>query len=294
MSVSPEDATKGLTATGRSLPPLLKKDGYATGLIGKWHLGFKPEFHPNQHGFDYFWGYLAAFIDWYGHVRGDGAHDLYENTTPVNHAGYLGHEVTRRAIGFIKEHAQGPFFLEIAYGAPHGPYQSPSRETRVSGEGRQMLGNPTDEQPPSRNDYVQIIEDMDADIGRVLDALEHAGITKNTLVIFTSDNGGEWLSRNTPFFHRKDTLWEGGIRVPALLRWPAKLPSNAVTSQVAMTMDLTATILGGLGGQLKTGNSWTGQNRQFLRWPRPVSSTSCRPLCASPAAPWSASSEAHI
>jgi len=81
----------GLPATGRSLPQLLKNAGYATGLVGKWHLGFKPEFQPNRHGFDYFWGYLAGYVDWYAHVRGDGQPDLWENATAVQHQGYLDH-----------------------------------------------------------------------------------------------------------------------------------------------------------------------------------------------------------
>ena len=116
----------GLPVTGRSLPQLLKNAGYATGLVGKWHLGFKPEFHPNRHGFDYFWGYLAGYVDWYAHVRGDGQSDLWENATPTRHDGYLDHELTNRAVAFVSEHASGPFFLEVAYGAPHWPFQSPT------------------------------------------------------------------------------------------------------------------------------------------------------------------------
>jgi hypothetical protein len=100
----------GLPATGRSLPQLLKNAGYATGLVGKWHLGFKPEFQPNRHGFDYFWGYLAGYVDWYAHVRGDGQPDLWENGTAVQHQGYLDHELTRRAVTFIGDHASHPFF----------------------------------------------------------------------------------------------------------------------------------------------------------------------------------------
>ena len=243
LSVSEADARKGLPVTGNSLPALLKRNGYATALIGKWHLGFQTEFHPNRHGFDYFWGFLAGFIDWYTHVRGDRTHDLYENLRSVTHEGYFGHEVTKRAIDFIHKHTQTPFFLEIAYGAPHGPYQSPSKPSVSTGRGNQMLGSPRDATPPSRADYAEILEDLDADIARVLDALETSRVAQNTLVIFTSDNGGEWLSRNAPFFHRKGTLWEGGIRVPAILRWPAKFPPRRVSPQVGITMDLTATIL---------------------------------------------------
>ncbi len=238
----------GLPATGRSLPQLLKNAGYATGLVGKWHLGFKPEFQPNRHGFDYFWGYLAGYLDWYAHVRGDGQPDLWENTTAVQHQGYLGHELTRRAVTFIGDHASHPFFLEVSYGAPHWPFQSPHRASTAVIRNGSMLQLPADEHPPSRADYVAMVEDMDAGIGLILDALAARGLAGNTLVVFTSDNGGEWLSRNAPFFHRKDTVWEGGIRVPAIVRWPAVVPAGRTVSQVGVTMDLSATFVALAGG----------------------------------------------
>jgi arylsulfatase A-like enzyme len=233
---------QGLPATGRSLPQLLRNAGFATGLIGKWHLGFRPEFHPNRHGFEYFWGYLAGYVDWYHHVRGDGQADLWENTTAVQYTGYLGHEVTNRAVTFVNDHADHPFFLEVSYGAPHWPFQSPARPSTARRTNDSMLQSPADPDPPTRRDYAAIVEDLDEGIGRILAALDSKGIASRTLVIFTSDNGGEWLSRNAPFFHRKDTLWEGGIRVPAILRWPPQLPSGQTMSQVGITMDLTATI----------------------------------------------------
>jgi arylsulfatase A-like enzyme len=238
----------GLAATGRSLPQLLKNQGYATALVGKWHLGFKPEFHPNRHGFDYFWGFLAGYIDWYAHVRGDGQPDLWENATAVQHDGYLGHELTNRAVAFVSEHARGPFFLEVTYGAPHWPFQSPHRASTAVRRNGSMLQQPGDADPPSRRDYAEIVEDLDAGVGRILEALSARGLVEKTLVVFTSDNGGEWLSRNAPFFHRKDTLWEGGIRVPAIFRWPAALPAGRTMNQVGITMDLSATFVALAGG----------------------------------------------
>ncbi len=238
----------GLAATGRSLPQLLKNAGYATGLIGKWHLGFKPEFHPNRHGFDYFWGYLAGYLDWYAHVRGDGEADLWENAAAIRHDGYLGHELTNRAVAFVSEHARGPFFLEVAYGAPHWPFQSPHRASTAVRRNGSMQQQPADADPPSRKDYAEIVEDLDADVGRILEALSARGLAEKTLVVFVSDNGGEWLSRNAPFFHRKDTVWEGGIRVPAIFRWTGTLPPGRTLSQVGITMDLSATFVALAGG----------------------------------------------
>jgi len=242
---------QGLPVTGRSLPQLLKDAGYATGLIGKWHLGFKPEYRPNRHGFDYFWGYLAGYIDWYTHVRGDGEPDLWENDRAVTHDGYFEHEVTSRAVRFITNHGRDPFFLEVAYGWPHWPFQSPHHASVAVRKNNSMFQQPADPNPPSRKDYVDIVEDADEGVGRILDAIDRQRLTPNTLVIFISDNGGEWLSRNAPYFHRKDTLWEGGIRVPAILRWPGVLPSATTSNQVAITMDLTATILNAAGADVR-------------------------------------------
>jgi arylsulfatase A len=247
----------GLAATGRSLPQLLKNAGYATGLLGKWHLGFKPEFHPNRHGYDYFWGFLAGYIDWYTHVRGDGQSDLWENATPVQHTGYLGHELTKRAVSFISEHSSRPFFLEVTYGAPHWPFQSPHHASTAVRRDGSMLQSPADPDPPSRKDYADIVEDLDAGIGQILEALRTRGLAEKTIVIFTSDNGGEWLSRNAPFFHRKDTLWEGGIRVPAIFRWTGTVPAGRALSQVGITMDLSATIVA-LAGAATTDSGFEG------------------------------------
>jgi arylsulfatase A-like enzyme len=238
--------TVGLPVTGRSLPQLMKNAGYATGLIGKWHLGFKPEYRPTRHGFDYFWGYLSGYIDWYTHVRGDGEPDLWENDAPSKADGYFETEVTRRAVGYIADHAKVPFFLEVALGSPHWPFQSPHHASVAVRRNNSMFQQPGDGAAvsPTRADYAAIVEEADRNIGTILSALQQQGVAQNTLVIYFSDNGGEWLSRNAPFFHRKDTLWEGGVRVPAILRWPAQLPSGKVSSQVAITMDLTRTVLG--------------------------------------------------
>jgi arylsulfatase A-like enzyme len=254
---APGDSARGLAATGTSLPALLKKNGYATGLIGKWHLGDRPEFGPLVHGFDEFFGFLGGAVDYYTHRRGDGRSDLYENTTPVETPAYLTDEITRRAVGFVDRHSAGPFFLEVAYNAVHWPFEPPDmpasaqhRVPRPAGAGARGEGlyqGPDDAVPATRRDYVRMLERADEGVGKVLAELDRRGLTKNTLVIFTNDNGGEWLSRNAPLTNRKSTLWEGGIRVPLILRWPGHLPANKSSAQVAMTMDLTASILAATG-----------------------------------------------
>jgi arylsulfatase A-like enzyme len=265
---SSTEQDRGLPVTGRSLPALLKTNGYATGLIGKWHLGFKPEFGPNAHGFDDFFGFLGGAVDYYSHRRGDGTPDLFENTTPIEVPDYLTDEITRRAIRFVDNHAAGPFFLEVAYNAVHWPFEAPNQRPTdpnavprpgEKGDDRLFQG-PDDEKPATRQVYVRMLERVDQGIGTILAALDRHGVSRNTLVIFTNDNGGDWLSRNAPFSHRKSTLWEGGIRVPLIMRWPGRLPAGKTSAQVATTMDLTASIVAVTGSAMPPGEHFDGIN----------------------------------
>lgn len=257
---------RGLEATGASLPALLKNAGYATALVGKWHLGFKPEFGPNAHGFEEFFGLLSGAVDFYSHRRGDGVRDLFENTSPVESPDYLTDEITRRAVRYIGAHATEHFLLEIAYNAPHWPFEPPDRRPDdpyavprpQEKDDLRLYQGPEDPEPATRGDYVRMLERVDRGIGEVLAELDRRGLSRNTLVIFTSDNGGEWLSDNGPLRHRKSTLWEGGIRVPLILRWPGRLPAGATSPQVAITMDLTASLVAACGAVAPAGNRFDG------------------------------------
>ena len=235
------DRERGLPATGKTLPRLIKNAGYATGLVGKWHLGYKPEFSPNAHGFDYFWGFLSGLVDYYQHTDQQGKADLYENDKPVQVEGYMTDLITDRSVKFIDDHKDGPFFLEVTYNAAHWPFQVPDKPSVAPGNARFV--QPQDADTSTRADYVAVLERADQGVGKILAALERHNLTRNTLVIYTQDNGGEWLSRNAPFFHRKDTVWEGGVRVPMIARWPARIPARRTTPQVGITMDLSATLL---------------------------------------------------
>ena len=236
--------SQGLVPTGRSLPQLLKNNGYRTALIGKWHLGYSKETSPGAHGFEYFFGLKSGLIDYYQHTDQSGNHDLYENDEHAHVQGYSTDLFTDRTIAFIEKSAGSPFFVELAYNAAHWPFQVPDMPSVAPGNGRFVQPQ---EQASTRADYVKILERADQGVGKILAALEKRGLARNTLVIFTNDNGGEWLSRNAPLFHRKQSIWEGGVRVPLIVRWPGRIPANRTSNQVGIIMDLTATIAAATG-----------------------------------------------
>jgi arylsulfatase A-like enzyme len=270
---SSPDGTRGLPATGRSLPQLLQNHGYATGLIGKWHLGYLPQFSPKAHGFTSFFGFKAGYIDYYQHTDAGGHSDLFENETPAKVDGYMTDLITERSVSYIDAHATSPFFLEVAYNVPHWPYQVPDHPSTAIDNARHIM--PYDENPATRADYVKMMERADQGVGRILAAIDRNGLAANTLVIFTNDNGGEWLSRNAPLFNRKFSVYEGGIRVPAIMRWPGRLPAGEVTDQVGITMDLTATIVAAAGAPIPADAKFEGINLMpvLARGAKPVSRT---------------------
>jgi arylsulfatase A-like enzyme len=236
---------------------VLKTSGYATALLGKWHLGYKPEFSPNAHGYDYFFGFKSGYIDYYQHTDGAGLPDLFENTAPVQQAGYMTDLITAKTVRFIEQNAGKPFFAEVAYNAGHWPYQVPDKPSVAIGNARHLMPH---DATSTRADYVAMMERADQGVGEILRALDRLKLAGNTIVIFTNDNGGEWLSRNAPLFNRKWTLWEGGIRVPAIVRWPGRIPAGRVSPQVGITMDLTASILAAAGAAVPADARLEGMN----------------------------------
>ena len=235
------NSDRGLPVRGHSLPQLLKNAGYATALVGKWHLGYRPQFSPMAHGFNYFFGLKSGFHDYYAHTGGDGKPDLWENDKLVDVTGYMTDLITQRAIRFIEDSSGRPFFIDVAYNAPRWPYQPPDKPSVAPENARHMM--PHERDAGTRADYVAMVERVDRGVGEILQVLQQRGLMNNTIVVFTNDNGGEWLSNNAPLFSRKLTVWEGGIRVPALIRWPGHIPPGTVSGQVGVTMDLSASIL---------------------------------------------------
>ena len=235
-----ERFTMGLEPEESFLTPLLKKNGYGTACYGKWHLGFKPEHNPVKHGFDEYWGIIGGQCDYYRYHYIDGMKQLYEKTEMTTAEGYITDLINQRAVRYIREEGRSPFFIYVPYNAVHHPYQVPDDPSQFYTAENKNDG--------TRAGYAKMMGSIDKGIGDIFAALEAKGILDNTLIIFTSDNGGERFSDNRPLFNHKTTLWEGGIRVPCLLRWPAGgLPKGAVSHQAAITMDLTATILAAAG-----------------------------------------------
>jgi len=253
----------GLPPEHPTVASLLKGNGYTTSLVGKWHLGWKPEFGPNRHGFDEFFGVLSGAVDYFSHKDGGdptgdiaGVRDLWQDLTPIERTGYLTDLLTDKAVEMIGRPHAKPFFLSLHYTAPHAPWEGPGDHGMAHaahGGGPMVAGG-------SLKIFAEMMKSLDAGIGRVLAALERAKLERETLVIFTSDNGGERYSFNWPFSSGKMTLNEGGIRVPAIVRWPGMVPAGGMTEQAAITMDWTATILAATGTQADSAYHLDGQN----------------------------------
>lgn len=233
-----KDSVLGLPSEIRTLSSLLKKEGYKTALFGKWHLGTHSEFSPNKHGFDYFFGITAGSADYIDHRYFDDSQALFENNKPIEKEGYLTDLITDYTVDFLKEDHQSPFFINLQFTAPHSPWQVPGDAPYPLGKSGAdfNVGG-------SSEIYRGMIKNLDANIGRVLNAVKEMGLEKSTMIIFTSDNGGVKFGDMGPFKGFKGQLWEGGIRVPAAIKWPSIIPEGQQSEQMTITMDWTVTIL---------------------------------------------------
>jgi arylsulfatase A-like enzyme len=235
-----KDTAIGLAAAKTSLPALVKNAGYETALIGKWHLGVLPRFSPLQNGFDYFYGIKVGAADYISHKADGGRYGLYENDTLVYPTGYMTELISGKAMQFLKQPHTKPFFLSLQFTAPHWPWQGPEDKPLPDTIPMNVTTMSVNGTPAI---YQAMMKSLDDQIGRIMQVLDETGLTGNTIVIFTSDNGGEEFSDMGIYKGKKMDLWEGGIREPAFVKWPGKIKENSTTFQVATTMDWTATIL---------------------------------------------------
>lgn len=251
-AVSPE-MTLGLDPRELTLGDHLKRSGYVNGVVGKWDLGQAKRYLPLQRGFDFFYGHGNNGIDYYTHER-YGIPSMFRGNerTEEDKGTYVTEIFERESVAFVKEHAgKNPFFLYLAFNAPH------SASTLAEDNGGQKPGVQAPEEEVAKYRglvkeeklarYFAAVTRMDTAIGRVLEAIEAAGETEETIVIFLSDNGGSGNGGNAPLRGSKSTMWEGGLRVPFLMKWPGKVPAGKVTDEFLTSLEILPTLLAATG-----------------------------------------------
>jgi arylsulfatase A-like enzyme len=238
----------GLEPEFPTVASLLKEAGYETALVGKWHLGYLPKYGPLKSGFDEFYGHMSGAIDFFTHDDMTGERDFFQNEEPVppSRVGYMTDLLTERAVEYVRRRRTRPFYLSLHYNAPHWPWEGPGDAAAAR---KAKRGYAEFRGGGSMKVYAEMMRSMDEGIGRVLGALAAAGLAGSTLVVFTSDNGGEHFSYNWPFTGAKGSLREGGLRVPAIVRWPGVVAAGRTTEQVAVTMDWAATLVAAAGAR---------------------------------------------
>jgi arylsulfatase A len=251
----------GLPASETSLARMLKSAGYATAMAGKWHLGYEDEFSPNRHGFDHAFYALGGGMDYFHHVEDPPGYQpvLRLNEKPVTRRDYFTDLVADEAVRWLREHAAReraqPYFLYLPFTAPHSPFQGPDDDSPAPLPANSPLWN-QGKAPPKV--YAAMIESMDRAIGRVLAELKERRLEESTLVIFVSDNGGTASARPAVLRQIKGTTFEGGIRVPAIARWPGVIPAGENYPHPAVTFDFTAMIAKAAGVTIAATRSLDG------------------------------------
>jgi arylsulfatase A-like enzyme len=241
----------GLPPAHPTMPSLLRKAGYLTSLVGKWHLGSLPNYGPLKSGYDHFWGLRGGGVDYFTHKLGDFS-DLWDGDTPVEKAGYLTDLLADRAIIELEraKAAAKPFFMSLHFTAPHWPWEAPGDEAEAARLAKAGGGVAAilHFDGGTHATYAAMVTRLDYQIGRVLDRLKALGMERDTIVVFTSDNGGERFSDTWPFSGKKTELLEGGIRVPAIVRWPGRVRAGTVSDAQIISMDWMPTFLAVGGG----------------------------------------------
>ena len=270
--------TLGLPPEHPTLPSLLRASGYRTALIGKWHLGYPPAFGPLKSGYEEFFGPMSGGVDYFTHCAFTGAHDLFQGDEEKVQEGYLTDLISDRGVDYVRRMAPAaasgtPFFLSLHYTAPHWPWETRD-DAALALELKSDLfhlhgGN--------IHTYQRMVQHMDEGIGRLMAELRQHGLERDTLVVFTSDNGGERFSDNWPLVGGKMDLTEGGIRVPWIAHWPALIAPGGVSAQLCMTMDWSATLLQAAGVAADPAYPWDGVS--LLPVLRNLAISFARPLC---------------
>jgi N-acetylgalactosamine-6-sulfatase len=238
----------GLPTSETTIAKLLQASGYRTAIFGKWHLGYEPKFAPHLHGFDETFYCIGGGMDYFHYLDNEAGYNLFQDGQPIAREGYFTDLITAEATSFIERHAQRPderpFFLYVPFTSPHSPFQGPDDHRPNPLPLDSPLWNQSNAPPDV---YQAMIERMDESVGAILSVLQSRGLSERTLVIFASDNGGTRSARNAPLAGHKGSTMEGGIRVPAIARWPGVVPAGVTSNQVCATFDFTASIAAAAG-----------------------------------------------
>ena len=232
----------GLEPEFPALPRQLSAAGYTSALIGKWHCGEPPVFGPLKSGFDEFFGLKSTGAAYFSYKGEDGRYLAMDGDREAEKAGYLTHVLTDKACDFIERHQAQPFYLSLHYTAPHWPWEAPFQD-------EEFEDRPSTTNGGSIEIYAEMVRALDDGVGKVMETVRRLGLDSNTLIVLTSDNGGERYSYHYPLTGYIRLLREGGIRVPGIARWRGKIPAGQTSPQVAITMDWTATFLAMAGVQ---------------------------------------------
>ena len=240
VGVIPPDAKYGLNPGETTIAELFKEEGYSTGCIGKWHLGLLPEVSPGAHGFDYYYGMPGP-----NHGRSDLYNDtvLLKKNAEVNYDSITA-DYTQKAISFIKKNKEEPFFLYMAHNAVHIPLFASANFNHHEGENAL---------------YYNMVEELDWSCGEIYKELKNTGLLDNTIIIFTSDNGPSGVAA-PPLHGAKGSTWEGGFRVPCIIRWPDIIPAGSTCDELATAMDFLPTLVPLAGGKVPNGKKIDGYN----------------------------------
>jgi arylsulfatase A-like enzyme len=238
----------GLPPGHPTIASTLKQAGYGTALIGKWHVGDVPQFGPTKYGYDHFWGFAPGALDYFTHRVGEPNSEpgLWDGEIKTEEHGYLTDLIADKTINYIRDYSgrKQPFLLSVHFNAPHWPWEGPEDEAAA------LKGGMSGFEAGNLATYGAMVREMDKAIGRILSELERNSFSKNTVVVFTSDNGGERFSDTWPFTGKKTELLEGGLRVPAVVRWPGHIKAGSVSEQVCMSMDWMPTFVSMAGGKI--------------------------------------------
>ena len=234
----------GLALSEVTLAEAFKKEGYVTGIFGKWHLGYDPKYNPVNQGFDEYIGYVSGNIDYQSHVDQEGNADWWKADKLENEKGYSTDLISKNAIDFIERHQENPFFLYIAHEAPHSPYQNRgSVGDRYPGAKNGTDFSTSGSEKDVKTMYKDMVEILDESVGETFNTLKRLGLFENTIVLFLSDNGAVSYGSNGILTGFKGSVWEGGHRVPAIIQWPGHIKSGWISQETVLSMDIFPTFL---------------------------------------------------